>query len=106
VETLASLLPLLLIALVFWFLILRPSRKRAADLAATQRSLQPGTRVMLSSGIFGTVASLDDEAVSLDIAPGTTVRVHRQAVAKVVEPTRPSTGEAHDELLPPGSTSL
>ena len=105
-ETFAQLLPLLLIALVFWFLILRPSRKRAADLAATQRSLQPGTRIMLSSGIFGTVSSLDDEAVSLDIAPGTTVRVHRQAVAKVVEPAHPISGEAHDEARPPGATSL
>jgi preprotein translocase subunit YajC len=43
---------------------------------------------MTSSGIYGTIASIDEEAntVSLEIAPGTVIEVHRQTIARVVEP--------------------
>ena len=40
---------------------------------------------MLGSGIFGTVASLDDETIQLQLAPGTTIKVARQAVVKVLD---------------------
>ncbi|MGZ5409669.1 MAG: preprotein translocase subunit YajC, partial [Aeromicrobium sp.] len=46
-------LPLVLLVLVFWFLILRPMRKRQQQFAATQKSIAAGSRVMLASGIFG-----------------------------------------------------
>ncbi|MEO5710442.1 MAG: preprotein translocase subunit YajC [Nocardioidaceae bacterium] len=81
----AGFLPFVLIALVFWFLIVRPQRRRQQDLASTQSSLAVGTEVMLGSGIFGTVASLDDETLRLELAPGTTIKVARQAVAKVLD---------------------
>jgi preprotein translocase subunit YajC len=84
VKDLAGFLPFVLIALVFWFLIVRPQRRRQQELASTQSSLGPGTEVMLGSGIFGTVVSLDDETLQLELAPGTTVKVSRQAVVKVL----------------------
>ena len=83
-KDLAGFLPFVLIALVFWFLIVRPQRRRQHDLASTQSSLDVGTNVMLGSGIFGTVASLDDETIGLEISPGTSVKVARQAVVKVL----------------------
>jgi preprotein translocase subunit YajC len=104
-RAIAQLLPLVLIALVFWFLIVRPQRRRAAALADVQRSVQPGTEVMLNSGIFGTVESVEDEVVSVRVAPSTTLRVHRQAVARVVEPVQPAASEAQGDALPPGATT-
>jgi preprotein translocase subunit YajC len=91
VKDLAGFLPFVLIALVFWFLIVRPQRRRQHEIASTQSSLGVGTQVMLGSGIFGTVASLDDETIGLEIAPGTTVKVARQAVVKVLD------GREHEE---------
>ena len=85
VKDLAGFLPFVLIALVFWFLIVRPQRRRQHDLASTQSSLGVGTEVMLGSGIYGTVASLDDETIGLELAPGTTIKVARQAVVKVLD---------------------
>ena len=85
-KDLAGFLPFVLIALVFWFLIVRPQRRRQQQLASTQAALGPGTEVMLGSGIFGTVASLDDETVRIEVAPGTVVKVARQAVVRVIEP--------------------
>ena len=84
-KDLAGFLPFVLIALVFWFLIVRPQRRRQHDLASTQSSLAPGTEVMLGSGIYGTVVSLDDETLQLELAPGTTIKVARQAVIKVLD---------------------
>jgi len=85
VKDLAGLLPFVLIALVFWLLIVRPQRRRQQALAATQSTLAVGSDVMLGSGIYGTVASLDDETILLELSPGTVVKVARQAVAKVLD---------------------
>jgi preprotein translocase subunit YajC len=82
---LAGFLPFVLIALVFWLLIVRPQRRRQQDLARTQDSIGPGTEVMLGSGIYGTVSSVQDETLHLEVAPGTTLKVARQAVVRVVE---------------------
>lgn len=83
-NELAGLLPLVLLALVFWFLIMRPARKRQREAQNTQRSLEVGARVMLTSGIFGDIDSLDDETLELEIAPDTFITVLRQAVARVI----------------------
>jgi preprotein translocase subunit YajC len=90
VNNLAGFLPFVLIALVFWFLIVRPQRRRQHELAATQSALGVGTEVMLGSGIYGTVASVEDETLHLQVAPGTIVKVARQAVVKVIDRTDPS----------------
>ena len=84
-KDLAGFLPFVLIAVVFWLLIIRPQRKRQHDLASTQSNIALGTEVMLGSGIYGTVASLDDDTVRLEVAPGTTVKVARQAIVRVVD---------------------
>lgn len=77
-------LPLVLLVLVFWLLVLRPSRKRQQEAQRTQAALVPGTRIMLTSGLFGTVVSIEDASLQLELAPGTVVEVHRQAVARVL----------------------
>jgi preprotein translocase subunit YajC len=89
VQNLQAIVPFVLIALVFYFLMIRPQRRRQQTLAATQSSLVPGAEVMLTSGIFGRVASLEDETVHLELSPGTVVKVSRQAVVRMVEEDRP-----------------
>ena len=97
-KDLAGLLPFVLIALVFYFLIMRPQRRRQQTLAATQSTLAPGVEVMLTSGIFGRVASLEDETIQLEISPGTQVKVSRQAVVRVVDEREPE----RDQPVEPG----
>lgn len=81
-----SIIPLLLLVVIFYLLVLRPARKRQREFVAIQESLRPGQRVMLASGIFGTITALRDDEADLEIAPGTVVTVNRHAVAKVDEP--------------------
>ena len=95
-KDLARFLPLILIALVFWVMIVRPQRRRQQEIASTQASLGPGAEVMLGSGIFGTVASLDDETLRIEVAPGTVLKVARQAVVRVIEPHDQGIGGVHE----------
>lgn len=84
-------LPLLFLVLIFWLLIIRPARARQREFLKTQSELAIGTKVMLASGIFGEIASIDDETLELRIAPETVVTVNRQAVARVI-PVEPAAG--------------
>lgn len=94
-QGLQGLLPIVLIVLVFWLLLWRPQRRRQQQLAATRAALEVGSEVMLGSGIFGRVQSLEDETVQVELAPGVTVKVVRQAIARVVEP------DPDPDLAPP-----
>lgn len=85
-ESLAQFLPFLLIIVVFWFLVIRPARNQQKKLAQTQGSIQIGSEVMLGSGFYGRVVEIGDETLQLELAPGTVVRVARQAVVRVVTP--------------------
>ena len=94
-DELSSLLLPLLLVVVFWLLVIRPARRRQRELANAQSAAQPGARVMLSSGLYGDVTTVGDTDISLTIAPNVTVTVHRQAIAKVVQPAG---GTSRDEV--------
>jgi preprotein translocase subunit YajC len=88
VNDLVGLLPLVLIFVAFWFLILRPARKKQHAVSALRSSLAVGDTVLLGSGIFGRIESMDTESnqLRLEIAPGVVVRAHRDAVVSKEEP--------------------
>lgn len=85
-EGLAGLLPFVLIAVVFWFLLIRPQRKRQLELMATQRGVEIGDEVLLGAGIVGRVASAEDDFLQLEVSPGVQLRVARGAVVRVLHP--------------------
>jgi len=69
------------------FFMFRNSRKRKSDLASLQDKMLPGAEVMTNFGLFGTLVSIDDDSnvATIETSPGSTVRVHRQTLARVVE---------------------
>ncbi|MGZ5398493.1 MAG: preprotein translocase subunit YajC [Nocardioides sp.] len=83
---LVSFLPIIGIALLFWLLIIRPQSRRQKAVVAMQSALEPGSDVMLSSGIFGTLVKVEDDHVLLRVADGVTLKVMKGAVANVVPP--------------------
>ena len=87
-EELGSLVPFLLIALVFWLLLIRPQRRRAVELDRIQRGLTVGDEVMLGSGLVATVSELpvEGDLIGVELSPGVRVRVARGAVARILEP--------------------
>ena len=65
-----------------YFLIIRPQRKRAKEAAELQSSLQAGSRVMMSGGIFGTLKHLGDKQVVVEVSPGVELTFVRQAIIR------------------------
>ena len=55
-----TLILIALMVVAFYFLIMRPQRKRQQAIQKTMNELTPGTRVLLNSGIFGTVLAISD----------------------------------------------
>jgi preprotein translocase subunit YajC len=97
VKDYAGLLWIVLILVVFYLLFFRPQRRRQQEMSATQAGLEIGTEVMLSSGFFGRVTAVDEETLRVEVAPGTSVKVARQAVVRVVQEgagTEQPSGEA------------
>jgi preprotein translocase subunit YajC len=94
VTDLAALLPLVAILALFWFMVVRPQQRRQKEVVRLQNSIQVGQRVMMSSGVFGTVTSITDDRARLQIAPGTEIEIVRAAIAKVDEPVTDTTPDA------------
>ena len=76
-------LPILLIV-GFYFLLIRPQRNRQRPQQALVASLEVGDEVMTSGGIFGTIVDIDDDEgiVTVEIAPGTRIRMLRQGISQ------------------------
>ena len=77
-----SLIPLLLIIVVFYFLIIRPQQTRARQQRELISSLSVGDRVVTIGGLYGTVQSVDEETLRLEVAPNLVVTFAKQAVAR------------------------
>ncbi len=73
-----------LMVVAFYFLIMRPQRKRQQEAQRLLNDLQPGARVMLGSGVFGTVVGVGEKQIVLEISDGVELTVLKQAVSRVV----------------------
>ncbi len=90
---LGSLLPFVLLGVVFWLLVIRPSQRQRAAKAAILAGLAPGVEVVTTAGIQATVTAIEDDVVVLEIADGVQVRFARSAIAGV----RPTDSAPHDD---------
>ncbi|PRY56648.1 protein translocase subunit yajC [Knoellia remsis] len=82
-------LPLLLLAFLMF-----SQRRRGREIQAFQDALAVGDKVVMTSGLYGTVIALDPVTATLEVAPGVQVRVDRRAVGmKQPEATTPNAEE-------------
>ena len=82
----ASLLPLLLIVVVMYFLMIRPQQRKQKAHQAMINAVKNGDEVVTSGGMYGTVAGIDDKrnTIYLKISGDVKVRVERFAIARVL----------------------
>ena len=87
----AALQPLLLIAVFvafFYFLAIRPQRRRQQELQRLQHSLKAGDEIVTMSGIYGTVTEIEDGGtVLIEISEDTEVRIAAASIGQVVTGT-------------------
>jgi preprotein translocase subunit YajC len=82
--------------LVVWLLFVRPQRKRQTQQQQMVSELRVGDDVLTAGGIYGTILEIDDDLITVEIAPQTQVRVARRAIAGVMTEPAPE-HEASDE---------
>jgi preprotein translocase subunit YajC len=90
------------LALAFFFLVVRPQRRQVAAHRALVATLGVGDEVITAGGIYGTIRSVRDDIVELEVADGVTIRVARGAIARpveAVEPLDPPDPRADDEAI-------
>jgi preprotein translocase subunit YajC len=87
-NPLGTLVVLLPILLLFYFLGIRPGRKRMQHMQQVQQGLAPGREVVTTAGLYGSVVAVDEASgdVTLEIAPGVRARFDRRAVMRIVDP--------------------
>jgi preprotein translocase subunit YajC len=91
-EGIASLVPLILVFLIMYFLLIRPQQKKLKDHQAMVAALRRGDQIVTSGGIMGRVTRVKDNEneVEVEIAPNVNVRVVRSTIQTVVSKTEPA----------------
>lgn len=81
-SSFAPILMMVALFAVFYFFIIRPQQKRQKEIRKFQNSIETGTRVMLQTGIYGKVKSVDltQGTIEVEIAKGVVVTVNRSMV--------------------------
>ncbi len=84
-ESSSSIWPMIIFLVVifglFYFVMIRPQRKRQKEHQNLMEGLQKGDRVITAGGIYGTIENLSEDSVVIKVEGGTTMRVARGSVA-------------------------
>ena len=77
---------MIIIFTIIYFLIMRPQQKKQKQLQELLRNLQKGDKVVTQTGIYGTIAALDEKIVTLQVDDKVRIKVGRWSVSdKVTE---------------------
>jgi preprotein translocase subunit YajC len=83
-SSIVGLLPLLALPLLFYFLLIRPQRRRMKEQQALLSQVEEGDEVLTSAGILGFVTAIEGDIVWLEIAEGVDIRINRGAISRKV----------------------
>jgi preprotein translocase subunit YajC len=83
-DPLISLLPLVLFAVVFYFLLIRPQSKRQKEHKRMVEALAKGDEVVTVGGVAGRITDLGDNFIAVEVADGVQIKVRRSAVESVM----------------------
>jgi preprotein translocase subunit YajC len=82
-DFLLQIAPILLLLVLFYFLLIRPQQKRAKEHQALIAGIKRGDTVVLSNGMIGKIARVEETEVGVEIATGVTVKVVKAMVSDV-----------------------
>ena len=76
---------LVLIFAMFYFLMIRPQRKRQKEHQKMMEELKKGDRVITAGGIYGVIESVSEDSIVIKVESGTTLRLAKGSVAVIRE---------------------
>ena len=77
-----SLLPLVLVVVVFYFFMIRPQMKKQKELKKFRENLQVGDKVVTIGGIHGKILEVADTTILLSCESSTKIRIEKSAVSQ------------------------
>jgi len=81
-----TILMLVLMVAIFYFLLIRPQQKRAKEHKALIDALKIGDQVVTAGGIHGRVAGLQGDTLSIEVATGVRIKVNRSSIVSIQNP--------------------
>ncbi|APH04256.1 preprotein translocase subunit YajC [Bacillus weihaiensis] len=84
-ELLGTVLPLVLMFAIFYFLLIRPQQKQQKAVREMQNSLQKGDKIVTIGGLHGILDSIDEDKIVLKVGDGTRLTFDRRSVKEVVK---------------------
>jgi preprotein translocase subunit YajC len=81
---LANLIFLGFLIVIFYFMLIRPQRRRVEQHRRLISSIGVGDEIVTIGGIYGRVGRMGDEDIDLEVSPGTTIRIVKSAIARRV----------------------
>jgi len=94
----AQFIILALMFAFFYFVIIRPQRRRLVAQQSLQRSLQLGDEIVTLGGFHGVIRRFDGDVITIELSPGAEARINRAAVARRVETDLPETIDEPDQI--------
>ena len=82
-SPLTQLLPIALIFVVFYFLLIRPQKKKQKEHAAMLQGIKKNDEVVTSGGMYGTIVNIQDDVVTLRVDDNTRVKVQRGSISRL-----------------------
>lgn len=83
-SSLMSMLPLVLMFVVLYFVMIRPQMKKQKEHRSMIEALAKGDEVVTGGGLLGKVTKLSESTVSLEVANGVEIQVQRSAVVQIL----------------------
>ncbi len=83
-DSLMSMLPLVLMFVVLYFVMIRPQMKKQKEHRAMIDALAKGDEVVTGGGLLGKVTKLGENNISMEIASGVEIQVQRSAVVQIL----------------------
>ena len=79
-NPLVSLLPLILIVVVFYFFMIRPQMKKQKELRNFRNNLKQGDKIVTTGGIYGKITAISDQSVTVEVAENVRLKIDKNAV--------------------------
>ena len=97
-QNMTTLIPLILMFVLFYFLLIRPQQKRQKSVRQMQSDLKKGDKIVTIGGLHGFVDSIDESKVVIKCGDGSRLTYDRSAIREVTEASKEAPKEASKEV--------
>ncbi|MBZ5749368.1 MULTISPECIES: preprotein translocase subunit YajC [Metabacillus] len=84
-DMLTTVLPLVLMFAIFYFLLIRPQQKQQKAVREMQNSLEKGSKIVTIGGLHGILDSIDEDKIVVKVGDGTRMTFDRRSIREVVK---------------------